>query len=337
MKEAKRTWLAAAFAAVAILGCGGGGGGEPAPAPPPAADTPAPAPPAGLSGRLWHNNYALDYLDGTQIASLSGALPSLASANDYATPWPDGSQFAYTEWNVYDDDSDMVVVDLASGTVRYRLNTSGFLRNEQPSPVSKDRVMATIGEDSTSPADTIFIDLPTMTVLRRFSADAPVTWLPDGRYLRVLEDGTLRAGEVTGEEQTVGRIEPPPSHSVRALWVNRQGTKIAVRLLHDGSLTDETDIWLADMDGSRLERLTATKMSATAHWSPDGQHIAFDVDTGHVCSGAGCIGTCEVWYVPVTARNVTALPAAGDAQRFRVKNRHGSVYALGCELRGWTD
>jgi hypothetical protein len=337
MKDTKRTWLAAAFAAVAIAGCGGGGEAGPPPAPPPIADTPAPAPPTGLSGRLWHNNYALDFLDGTQIASPSGALPSVASAHDYATPWPDGSQFVYTEWNVHDDYSDLVVVDLASGMTRYRLNTAGFLRNEQPSPVSKDRVMATIGEDSVSPADTIFIDLPTMAVLRRFSADAPVTWLPDGRYLRVLADGTMRAGEVTGVEQTVGRIEPPPSHSVRALWVNRQGTKIAMRLLHDGSLTDETDIWLADMDGSRLERLTSTKMSAYAHWSPDGRHIAFDVDTGHFCTYGGCIGTCELWVVPATARNVTALPAAGDALRFRVKNRHGSEYALGCDLRGWTD
>lgn len=355
MEKTKRTWLAAAFAAVALAGCGGGGGGgsEAAPAPAPVANAPGPAPgpapdpgtpplpperpPAGYGGRLWHNDYALDYMDGTQIASPSGDLPALASAHEYATPWPDGKTFVFTEWNVYDEYSDLVVVDLASGQALYRLKTDGYLRDERPSPASRTTVMVTHGEDSISPAETLIVDLTTMTVLRRFPGDTVMNWLPDGRYLRMTSDGTLIAGDPAGAEQTVGLADPPDSFQIQDLWVNRQGTKIAYRVLNAGTVTNETDLWVSDMDGRNFERFTSTKMSYAANWSPDGRHIAFNVDTGHVCTGAGCIGTCETWVAPVTSRNVRALPAVGDAERFKVRNRQGTPSTLGCDLLGWTD
>lgn len=344
MTPTRNTWRAmyVAVAALALISCGGGGGGGGEASPPPAANEPPPPPPpspqpTGLSGRLWHNNYALDARSGTQIASPAGAMPSLASIDKYVEPWPDGTQYAKTHWDVVAKTTDLDLVDMASGTTLRGVVAPGYLRNVRPSPVDKNIVMATLGDDTVSPADTVFIDVAAVQVLKRFSADDPVNWLPDGRYLRIHADGTLHAATVSGAEQQVGRVDPPANHVVQDLWVNRQASKIALRVRHDVDPVDETDVWLANMDGSGLERLTQTKMTAYARWSPDGNHIAFDVDTGHVCTGAGCMGTCELWYVPSTARNVRALAASGDALRFSVKNEQGGTQTLGCDLLAWTD
>lgn len=340
LRETKRLtagW-AAAVLAVALAGCGGGGSGSaPGQGPGPAPEPPPPPPPAvaQLEGRLWHNDYALNVRDGTEISPLDGKLPVLASTNSEAVPWPDGSQFVITDSSTYGQ-TDLKVIDLASGQTLYSLRATGYLRGATPSPVNKTLVMATIGDDSISPADTIFIDLTTATVLRRFSAQAPVNWLPDGRYMRVPGDGTLRIGDVNGGESDGGRMQPPPDHTARALWISPKGDKIAWGITHNVSPTPETDVWISDLDGSHLERITQTKMSSYAVWSPDSSKIAFDVDTGHFCNGIGCIGSCELWWVPVTSRGVIAVPASGDAWRFTVKNRNGSDHTLNCELMAWT-
>jgi hypothetical protein len=328
---------AAAVLAIALAGCGGGGGGS-APGPGPAPEPPPPPPPAAaqLEGRLWHNNYALDFLDGTQIASPSGKLPVFASTDKAAIPWPDGTQFAIYDWNVFDDYTDLKVVDLASGQTLYSTRTTGYLRGLRPSPASKTMLMATIGEDSTGPAETIFLDLTSMTILRHFSADEPVNWLPDGRYLRVGADGSLRIGDLNAGEVDAGRVQPPASFSVQQLWISPKGDQVAWRVLHDVSPSPESDIWVSKLDGSSLERVTQTKMSYYGYWSPDGSKMAFDRDTGHFCNGVGCMGTCNLWWVPATARNVVALDASGDAYRFTVKDGKNRDEVLGCDLLAWT-
>lgn len=320
----------------ALAACGGGGGSDgtdPGPGNPP----PPPPPPTGLSGRLWHDNYALDFRDGTQIASPAGALPVQATAEAAAYPWPDGSQYATTEWDVFEERSSLEVVETASGTVRHSVWTNGYLRAERPSPVSKDMVVALLGDDSISPADWVFIDLNALQVVHAVPGDTPLDWLPDGRYLRVLPSGDIVTGRVGGTEQTSGHITLPAGHTVVDIWANRQGNRLALRVNRKVGTLYDSDIWVAGIDGSGPEPLTATKMSYYARWSPDGRHIAFDVDTGHVCNGFGCMGTCELWYVPATARRVTALPAAGDANAFEVKNRQGDTRTLGCDLLGWSD
>lgn len=334
-----RQLLAAAALATlgALAACGGGGGGggdtDPGPGNPP----PPPPPPTGVSGRLWHDNYALDFRDGTQIASPTGALPVQVTSEAAAYPWPDGTQYVTTEWDVYEDRSSLEVMDTATGQVRHALWADGYLRQERPSPVDKNMVVALLGEDSISPADWVFIDLDAAQVVHAVPGDTPLDWLPDGRYLRVLRSGEIRTGRLGGTEQVTGRLALPANHAVADLWVNRQGDRLALRLDKQVGTLVDADIWVADLDGSRLEPLTATTMSYYARWSPDGRHIAFDVDTGHFCTGFGCMGTCELWYVPATARRVTALPAAGDAYAFEVKNRDGDTRTLGCELLAWSD
>ena len=77
-------------------------------------------------------------------------------------------------------------------------------------------------------------------------------------------------------------------------------------------------------------------MSSYAHWSPDGRHLAFDVDTGTTCAGGHCMGGCGLWVVPASARDVRALYSVGDAMKLRVQNGQGTAQTLGCELLAWT-
>lgn len=330
----RQAW-AAVMVVLVLAGCGGGGGGggapdggNPDPELPPATARP--------SGQLWHNDYALDYLDGTQVASLDGGLPRVVSSNSAAVPWPDGSQFAIHDWNVADDYTDFQVIDTASGATIYQAQATGYLRDLRPSPTDKTVLMATLGEDTISPADTVFIDLKAMTVLRRFSADDTVNWLPDGRYLRVHGDGSLVIGDLAAGEVPAGQVEPPTNSHVQSLWVSPKGDQVAWSVVHRIEPIPEVDIWVSALDGSGLERVTRTTMSHYAYWSPDGSKLAFDYDTGHICNGFGCMGSCELWWVPATARQVMAVPAAHDAWTFKVKNRNGEEQTLGCELMAWT-
>jgi len=309
---------------------------SPSPAPAPA-PTPAPAPAPSVSGRLWHEDYALDFRDGTQIASPDGGLPAQVTAELDAWPWPDGSQYATTDWNSDDEYTTLKVVDTASGNVLYSATSNRYLRVGAPSPVNKSMLLLSIADDVISPEDWIFVDLSTMTTVKQFPANDYISWLPDGRYLAVSVSGAMHIGQVDGGDTPAGQLSLPPGRQVGGVWVNRQGTQMALRLENPNTTDGEADIWVAGMDGSNLGRVTQTTMSYFPKWSPDGRTLAFDVDTGHFCNGVGCMGSCNLWWVPVEARNVVALPASGDANRFYVKDRDGQQQILGCELLAWTD
>ena len=294
---------------------------------------------ATLSGRLWHNNYALDFVDGTQISSLAQTLPLLVTGNKTAIPWPDGSQYVTADWNVFDDNTVVTVRDTASGATLHTLNFRGYVRSLRPSPVSKSMLLATWGEDSVSPAYRIFVDLPGQQVLSMLPAgDGPIQWLPDGRYVKVSSSGWIEAGPVGGTTSLLGQLSLPAGKTLGNIDINPQGTQMTLRLMvfNNAGGMDESDIWVANLDGSGLGQLTNTKISSYGQWSPDGRYVAFDVDTGLVCGGGTCAGSCGLWYAPATSRNVLALDSSGDAFKFRIRNRSNSERVLGCELLGWT-
>lgn len=327
--------LGITFAMALTAGCGGGGGGgddggdDDGNPPPPNSTAP--------TGHLWHDNYALDFLDGTQIASPTGQAPRRVTTDAAAWPWRDGSQYATYDYDVGDRVTAVTVSDTTTGDTVHQAEFDGYVRSLRPSPASKNVLLATWSEDSVSPAVYVFYDFSTQTVLDTFDvADASVDWLPDGRYLRITLDGDITIGTVGGTRQAAGHFAVPAGRQVNEVWVDPQGEQLLMQLWSDAGATGESDLWVAGIDGSAPGRLTETRITSYGKWSPDGRHVAFDVDTGLVCTGGGCIGQCGLWYVEATARSVTALPSVGDASKFRVKDSQGSTSVLGCELLGWT-
>lgn len=323
--------LGAVLLAGLLNACGGGGGDDSNPPPPP--------PPVGgdLEGRLWHTNYALDFLDGTQIASAEGGMPATVTNDLPAWPWPDGSQYVVAD--AEDGYTDVTTRTTASGAVVDAVRFEGYLRAVKPSPVSKQVILATWSEDSVSPSAYVFYNLAALTVLDVFDTDdAVVDWLPDGRYLRISATGAITTAQPGAAAQANGSVSIPAGREIHNAWVNPQGTQMALQFIvrHASGSIEESDLWVSGANGSSLGRLTDTGISQYGNWSPDGLRIAFDTDTGFACDG-GCVGECSIWHVEASARNVKALPSSNDADHFMVKNSRGDERQLGCELLAWTE
>jgi Tol biopolymer transport system component len=170
--------------------------------------------------------------------------------------------------------------------------------------------------------------------------DAVVNWLPDGRYLRVSANGAITTAMPGATPAAGGTVAIPTGREIRGVWVNPQGSQMAMQLIVPGASDrgiDESDLWVATTNGSGLAQLTDTGITSYAKWSPDGDHIAFDTDTGLVCNGGGCTGQCSLWYTSASSRSVKALESSNDAEHFRVKNSRGEERSLGCDLLSWTE
>lgn len=331
----KQARLGILFSSGALLGallllhaCGGGGDDS--------SNVTTPPTQATVQGRLWHDNFALDSLDGTQIASPSGAAPLQVTPRLPAWPWPDGSQYATADATSSDGSTIVKVADL-QGNPLYQTTFDGYLRALKPSPVNKHVILATWGTDSVSPATYVFYDLATHTILDQFdAAGKAVNWLPDGRYVSVSSDGHIATGTVGGSTSAAGSFAVPPGQSVNNVWANPQGSQLLMQLWsrNASGAVDRTDLWISALDGSNAGSLTDTHLSSYGHWSPDGSYVAFDVDTGSVCTGGGCAGSCDIYYVNSAARHVTAL--GGTASQFHVRNSQGADRVLGCEVLAWT-
>lgn len=159
-----------------------GGGTSPPPAPPPAPGGGNPPPTAGASGRLWHNNYALDIVTGTQVANLDNSPPTLVDPDLFAVPWPDGSQYVVTDYRPSRGETTITVKEAGTRRTLFEVIYGGYAGSPQPSPVSKEVLLMTLGEISVGPADYGFINLRTRSFIDRFSdASTSIDWLPDGR------------------------------------------------------------------------------------------------------------------------------------------------------------
>lgn len=323
-------------ALLALHACGGGGGESGAAES--GGDAGGELPSGGLSGKLWHDNFALDSLDGAQIAFPSGAAPVRLTDKLAAYPWPDGTQYVTTDTTATRGRTQVTAFETSTGQALYQVSFEGYVRQVRPSPVSKKVILATWGEDSVAPAMHVFYDLAAHVILDQIDAGGlAVNWLPDGRYVSVAADGRIRIGTVGGSSSPAGTVAVPGGGEVTYVWPSPDGSRLLLQIVRTGvSALDETDLWLANLDGSATDRFTNTHITSYGYWSPDGKYIAFDADTGSTCGGGGCMGSCQLFYAEATSRGVTALPSAGDAAKFHVRDRRGADSLLGCDLLAWT-
>jgi Tol biopolymer transport system component len=291
-------------------------------------------------GTLWHSNYALDFRDGVQLAHLDGSLPTQITTRDDVSVevWPDGTQYVVTDWNVYDDFTEITVIDRASGNTVYQEQVNGYLRDVKASPADKKLMKVRLGEDSISPFVEFILDVSTMKPLYIISERDWFSWMPDGRFMLInIDTGNMRIRSLDSTEETlVGHLTIPADRIMGDFSVSPTGKQLIMIMNRRGTTSSEPDLWIGNIDGTAFEQLTDTKLIASANWSPDGNYVAYTTDTGSICSFGGCLGSCDQWYTPINLRKVQGLPNTPGSEEFRVVNRSGNQQILGCSVLAWT-
>ena len=326
---------------IAACGGGGGGGGDGAGGSPP---TPPPPPGAAPTGRLWHDNFALDNARGFQLSPLNGERSRLLGPLDTAVPTPDGMHFVVYDYDISSRVSTVVIRATSTGAEFARASFDGYVHRVRPSPLRLGELLVTwddcAGCVTAGQGNFSLVDLPGRRTLSSFSrVNAAADWLPDGRYVHIDAAGRVHVGTPAGTRTQVGTLAVA-GRTVQSLWVDPAGRQMIARWdrrRSDGAL-DASDLWISAIEGTDLQQLTATRFTTYGQWSPDGAFFAFNNDTGILCTTPGCsgtpVGTCDLYAAPASARGLST--ASPQVQSFTVVAQDGRSRTLGCNLRGWT-
>jgi Tol biopolymer transport system component len=337
-----------AFPALAIVltallaACGGGGSSAPETSQtvPPGTSSPPPTQPAAPAGILWHNDFSLDQRRGVQISPLDGAAPSqvTTSSDVDVSVWPDGKQYVITAPDIPRRTTAITVVDRATGNTVYQGQVNGYLRDVAPSPTDKRLARVRHGETTVSDFEEYVIDFSTMKPVYSISDSDWFSWLPDGRFMLIgLNTGSMRTGSLDGSAvTTVGQLKVPAERIMGQFLLSPTGKQLVVPLTLRGSATNETDLWIANADGTGLEQFTETKVLGGAVWSPDGGQLAYTTNTGIACGAGSCAGSCNQWVAPASLRKVQGLAGTQGSDSFNVSSRSGTKTKLGCSVLAWT-
>lgn len=327
-----------------LTACGGGGssGGDTptTPTTPPTTPVDPPSQPSGPTGVLWHNDFSLDLRNGVHLSPLNGDPPSQITNqpdSDVAV-WPDGKQYIVPRRDIARDITDITVIDRATGNTVYQGQAAGYLRNVEPSPTDKRLAKVRQSQNSASAFEEHVLDLSAMQSRLTISDNVWFALMPDGRYMLIdLNSGNMHVAslDVAGET-TVGHLEVPADRRMGQFGVSPDGKRFLMPLTRRGSATNETDLWIGNVDGTDFEQFTDTKVFGGAAWSPDGRYVAYVTDTGISCGAGTCQGVCQQWYSSVDQRKVKGMAGTPGSEVFTVRNRSGGTTRLGCSVLAWT-
>jgi Tol biopolymer transport system component len=317
-------------------GGGGGGGGGDGTNPPGGGGEATPA-----SGRLWHNSFATSSTVSSKLSNIGGAASRDFDTNATAVPNSAGTRYAIFDYSFRGgvDTTVVTIKDASSASVVHTASFNGYVRDLRMSPTDASVLLVKWGSSATSTdAELVIVDLASKKILQTLSPSvgAAANWLPDGRYVHIDKAGKLTSGKAgstvtnNGSLTVVGR-------TVRAITVDPQGTKLLSTWVipQDGAI--KKDLWISDLTGANLARLTSTDGADRGVWSPDGKFVAFVQQPEVICTGFDCSGStfkCDLRYVAASLRDVPV--GSPNAPAFTVPDNKGAAAILGCDLRGWT-
>lgn len=289
-----------------------------------------------LTGNLWHTNYAVDFYSGTSVSSLDGEPTRKVTGANAVSPWIDGSQYTIADYETLVQTT--VSVYDAAGGYQFGAVFENYVSDVRPSPVDKQTVLLTWGDDTVSPNSFTFADLEEAVLVDQLEYAGAVDWLPDGTYLHVYTSGEITTAALGEPETVVGEIAYPAGWRLGDVFVSPRGDRMALWLVepNDAGSIDASDVWVADIDGTNLHRFSESKIGFNPHWSLDGSLLAVEFDTGAICGYGTCLGSCDLKYANADDIDVTGLDAADDATGFEVLDGDGDSTSLGCGLLAWT-
>lgn len=339
--------------ALIAAGCGGGGGTD--------VGTGTPPPGGGGGGGSAANTYRdtnlpgrllVDNPDGDFVVDLrTGARTALPATADRATSdhWSVGA--AGKVAIRYTTDTNVAAWPLAffdTGSWQAASNATVSSRFTQPLLSPDGAHFLTFWYDESngeSRADrqlTVF-NRANGTVVKRGSqlddaviTTTPAAWLPDGRYVYMVEEKLYASSPTSMTSTLIAELPLPANSDTDAGYINGTGTlsvspdgsKIALSWLEPRGTTDDSHIWVVNVDGTGLRKLTSATDPAAAvsytygepTWSPDSQWVAavFHMEgtsTAPVYPDEPFLGGVVTGTTGCANSQVVVLPAAADKVR----------------------
>ncbi len=384
MKALRVMAVMATFPLFIATGCGGGGGGDNAVTPPASPVTEV-------------NTYGDTNLPG-HLVVMAGSGP--ATVYDLRTGQGTLLSASPTGGNSWTGSTDKSTILRVSGggpngeDVLERIRTSDWTRQGAPtliagtfhrpkvSPDGKYILTFWEGADENRSRLTIF-DTATGAIIKRGSKlddkiviSSPAAWLPDGRYIYLAGNRSYAASPTAPDEVLLGTLDLP-LNSVFEDETDSTGTQLAVspdgrKITFDWSErrspggTSDLHIWVANIDGTGLHRLTSppdttTALSFTfgnATWSPDSKWVAavvymngsivapifppdqsFPGVPGGIIGSTGC-STNPVFVLPVDAVKVPiSWPRYDVLHGLKVRNSsgNGGMWVSTCASVHWVN
>ncbi len=263
---------------------------------------PLPTPPKGakwtepprivqrLQYRRDRQGYVDDYYTHLFVVSAEGGTARQVTSGNWnhgAPRWTrDGRRLVFSALRVEDAEwlwreSDIYVVDVASGSTRQLTTRKG--PDNQPTPSPDGRLIAYTGYDST---DATWVDsrLYVMNadgagqVLLAEDASGGLAWSPDGTRLAFCSDrtGSFQVFIMPADGSQVRQVSDGLASALFPEW-----SPDGRRLVFEGTTAEDTpgDLYVVNADGTGQHRITADPaQDAEPAWSPDGRLIAFVSD-----------------------------------------------------------
>lgn len=140
-------------------------------------------------------------------------------------------------------------------------------------------------------------------------------WMPDGSLRRLHAhtgelsawQGRLHGGNEQIDWRVIGALPPPsPGHVFATAALSPSGQELLLSTVEPR--TRREDLWMADLRGGELQRVTRDGFVSFVRWSPDGRNLL--LRRSNVSSiGTTFRGECAYWIIPAGARDVTGLVA----------------------------
>ena len=307
-----------------------------------------------LPGHLWYYNIVSNR---SEILAANGKRkPQDLTGDNDARPWPDGSQ--YIKYDFTHGDTDFInIIRTSDGETIYRVAVPSFSGLLQPSPISKSIVSLQYFKESFDTKGAFFvIDLSNGKILHQSLDPRPkskekfgYSWLPDGKIMRIdKETGVMETVNMGGDWVKSGRLSIPDGRKLWRFSVSHSGSKIAaIYMDYDYSkyatekANNNSDLWVANIDGSDQHRVTRGGMTYKVFWAPDDSKLLFNMST-RFCNDLRCPGQTSWW---LANSSETSIPALRDGSSYDnvtqllYLNSSDNRVAVGgfAEIRGWVE
>lgn len=340
---------------MALAACGGGGGDDEVTAGSPSNGNGTTPPAAtgdvnpGLTGTIYYRPPATYRFQ--RVDARSGVQADTAGIDNYLhdiTFSKDGTRYAYTYWDTVTgyENSDYVSVTIYETATDKKLSTfefDGYATAFKFSPdnryLSMKQYPDLVASHTGSSSGLRIVDLadparPVVVVNHLRSGGTRVVahdWLPGNRYVALRSDGQLLQGDPTlgsaGDTPNGTLTNPNGLYRINWMQASPDGKKLLLMFgWEDGA--SFSDIWVANVDGTGVERVTNAIAAADAQWTPDGQHLLISTNAGLFYNANYHNGYCIRWYVAASARNVSEHSA--ESRHLNVINKYGGEALLSC-------